>query len=153
MHRPVTKIIGFAALLLIAAAGVHSEDNAPDVLRALDAKWTAAINAGDAEAVALLFAEDGRIFPSNAPAIAGRPAIRDYADGMSGLMNLNFVTEPDTIIVAASSDLAYLTGRYSLKFGPNDAPVEDVGKYLVVWQKIGDKWQVVVDTFTSDLRR
>ncbi len=151
--RPLTKlfsvILSLQVLVAPAAMATSERDEASNIM-VLDQKWTAAINAGSAEEVALLFAEDGRIFPSGAPEIKGREAIATYAASLSKLPNLSFKTEPTTIEVAASGELAYLAGRYSIEFGTPDKKQSDVGKYLVVWKKIEGNWLVAVDTFTSD---
>ncbi|MEX0298801.1 MAG: SgcJ/EcaC family oxidoreductase [Kordiimonas sp.] len=152
LKRFFSIILGLHLLTAQAVLASNGNDEA-SILKALDSKWTAAINAGNAEEVAQLFAIDGRIFPSGAPEIKGREAIAVYAAGLSQLLNLSFKTEPTTIEVAASGELAYLAGRYSIEFGAPTEKHTDIGKYLVVWKKVEGSWLVAVDTFASDLSK
>jgi hypothetical protein len=49
---------------------------------------------------------------------------------------------PQRAVVAASRDLAFTTGRYSMT--RCERPSE--GSYVTVWRKVGDAWQALLDT-------
>lgn len=144
-------LLSYAAICLFSVSVFAQDADISSHIRKLDAKWTKSINDGNAEAVANLFAEDGRIFPSNAAQIVGRDAIQKYAESVSSLPNLDFVTIPDAILASSSQDYAYLTGKYEMAFDSENGRIKDVGKYVVIWRNSNEGWQVVVDTFTSDL--
>jgi len=46
--------------------------------------------------------------------------------------------------------MAYDIETYQLNFDSDKGPVKDVGKYVVVWTKVGTDWKVAVDIFDSD---
>ncbi|WP_405030146.1 hypothetical protein [Mycoplana sp. BE70] len=45
--------------------------------------------------------------------------------------------------------MAYEIGTYELGYS-TDKPVDEKGKYVVVWKKAGDDWKVMADIFNSD---
>ena len=42
-------------------------------------------------------------------------------------------------------------GTYRLTVAAAGAPQRDIGKYVVVWRKVGGEWKAVADIFNSDL--
>jgi uncharacterized protein (TIGR02246 family) len=120
-------------------------------IRQLDRQWVAAVSKKDPAAVAEFYAPDARIMPENVPAVRGRAAIVEFWKGFLALPGLELNFEPQVIKVAEAGDLAYDIGTYSLSYGAAQSRVQDRGKYLVVWEKVGGEWKAMVDTFTSDL--
>ncbi|MBI3665573.1 MAG: SgcJ/EcaC family oxidoreductase [Acidobacteria bacterium] len=122
-------------------------------IRDLDAQWSKAAAAKDAESAVSYYAEDAAIMPPNAPIATGKEAIRGVWKNMVAAPGFAVSWKATKAEVAKSGDLAYLIGTYELTM--NDAsgnPVNDRGKYVEVWRKEADgKWKVVADTFNSDL--
>jgi ketosteroid isomerase-like protein len=60
---------------------------------------------------------------------------------------------PSKVEVAASGDLAYDQGTYTMTGpGPDGKPITDKGKYLAVVKKQADgSWKVAEDMWNSDL--
>jgi hypothetical protein len=56
------------------------------------------------------------------------------------------------VVVAASGDLAFETGTYSLTMSdPEGSPATERGQYVVVWRKQPDgAWKVAIDAPVSD---
>jgi uncharacterized protein (TIGR02246 family) len=119
-------------------------------IRDLDVKWVAAVAAKDAEATAAFYADDGRIMPQNAPASEGPAAVAEVWKGFFQLQDFALTFEPTHIAVAEAGDIAYDIGTYSLAFTGEKGPVQDVGKYVVVWKKVGGGWKVAADIFNSN---
>jgi ketosteroid isomerase-like protein len=46
--------------------------------------------------------------------------------------------------------MAYEVGVYMLSFKTDKGPVQEKGKYVVVWKKSGNTWKVAADIFNSD---
>lgn len=102
------------------------------VLRDYERAW----RAGDAAALAALFAEDGFVLQSNRPPVRGRAAIQAAYSGEGGgplrLRALAFVSE-DTI--------AYIVGGY----GYGDKP-GDTGKFTLTLRRTpGKPWLIYSD--------
>ena len=58
--------------------------------------------------------------------------------------------EADKVI--QSCDMATELGHYALKITPKGGgnPIEDNGKFVVTWRKVGGQWRAIADIFNSD---
>jgi ketosteroid isomerase-like protein len=124
---------------------------AADAIRRLDTEFMKAANARNAAAlVKAFYAADAVLMPPNHPAVEGRANIRGFFQGLidSGLTNIKL----ETGTIASAGDLAYGRGRYILALSPaGAAPVQDVGKYVVVYRRqLSGAWRAVSDIFNSD---
>lgn len=102
------------------------------VLRDYERAW----RAGDAAAIAALFAEDGFLLPGNRPPIRGRAAIRANYEKQAGeplrLRALAFATK-DTV--------GYIIGAYGYDNRPGDA-----GKFTLTLRRApGEPWLIFSD--------
>ena len=99
------------------------------VLRDYESAWAA----GDAEALALLFTEDGFVMSGGSQPTRGRSAIENrYANAGGPLMLRAFAYE-------ANADLAYIFGAYTYEEGT------DQGKFVLTLRKSGGKWLITSD--------
>ena len=46
--------------------------------------------------------------------------------------------------------MAYEIGTYALGFRGDKGLVQEKGKYVVVWKKVGGTWKAAADIFNSD---
>ena len=122
-------------------------------LRALDEQWSATAARNDLEGTVAFYADDAVVLPPNAPIARDRKSIRESWAGLLGAHN-TVSWKASKAEVAASGELGYLYGTYSLslhdpKGGP---PVSDTGKFVEIWKKqAGGEWKCIVDTYNSDL--
>lgn len=108
------------------------------VLRDYERAW----RAGDAAALASLFAEDGFLLPGNRPPIRGRAAIRANYEKQAGealrLRALSFASQ-DTI--------GYIIGAYGYDNKPGDA-----GKFTLTLRRApGEPWLIFSDMDNSSI--
>jgi uncharacterized protein (TIGR02246 family) len=143
-------------LLACACASQPSADfqagDAEKAIRKADSDFVMAARSGDTTAIVNTYAPDAIVLASNTPMVHGREAIRSFWTGFLGqFASVDFSLTPDD--VQQSGDLAVETGRYRANLTPKNAttPVNDEGKYVVVWRKIGGQWKMVRDMFSSDL--
>ena len=140
------------AVSLIAVAGTApAADTTTDTaaIRAVNAAWAKAYNAGDADALVALYAEDAVVFPPAAPAARNRAAIRkfftqDIAASKAAGGTIHLATGD----VDASGNLAWESGTFKVT-NKSGATVE-TGKYLSVFQKRNGKWLLYRDIWNSD---
>lgn len=150
----ILKSSVIVAVGLIALAGCQKavEDTTADeaeIAKSAPA-WAAAYNAGDADALAAMYAEDATLQPPGAPSATGRDAIRaffavDTANSKAAGVTMNI---PQAGAIDVSGDLAYEAGTYSVT-DASGATV-DTGKYIGVFQKRDGKWLYIRDTWNSD---
>ncbi|MET0988578.1 MAG: SgcJ/EcaC family oxidoreductase [Steroidobacteraceae bacterium] len=140
-----------AVSLIVLAGTASAADTATDTaaIRAVNPAWAKAYNAGDAAAVAALYAEDAVVYPPGAPAARGHTAIREHfvkdikaTKAAGGVINLS------TGDVAVSGDLAWESGTF--KVTDKSGATVDTGKYVSVFQKRNGKWLLFRDIWNSD---
>jgi ketosteroid isomerase-like protein len=125
--------------------------DASQAIRQLDGEFMRAAESRDAAAlVRAFYASNAVLMPPNHAAVSGRTAIQEFLQGLmdGGLTRIKL----ETAVTASADDLAYGRGRYTLSMSPESGePVEDVGKYIVVYRRQPNgPWRAVADIFNSD---
>ena len=142
-----------AGLLAIVACQMGAKDTTVDLnaIQEINKAWGENYNAGDADAMANLYAEDALLLPPGATAANGRDAIREFLKGDTANAKAAGVTyhvASDANAIHVSGDMAWQNGTYTVT-DASGATV-DAGKYLSVFQKKDGKWQLYRDTWNSD---
>lgn len=122
-----------------------------EAIHTLDAAFTKAVAARDSQVlVSGFYAPDAVLMSPNQPAIVGRENIRVALQGMmdAGVTSLKL----ETIEIGSAGDLAWERARYTLSMTPpGGAPIQDVGKSLVVFRRQPNgTWRAIVDMYSSD---
>jgi len=134
-----------------APAALSAADEAR--IRSADSAFVAAANAGDADGVAAVYADDGALLAPNLPPQRGRNAIKSFWGGFLDAYTVRFEVVSDTI--EGRGDLAYNHGHYRFTAVPKakGAPgVADEGKFLEILKKQPDgSWKYVLDMYSSNL--
>ena len=117
----------------------------------MSARWLQAVDTRDADRVASFYAADGAFLVPNVPLARGRDAVRAVWTQLLGAPNLSLSWGPLSVEVAQAGDLAWEIGSYHLGMDGPNGRIEDDGKYVVVWRKGGEGWQVAADVFNSVL--
>jgi uncharacterized protein (TIGR02246 family) len=113
----------------------------------LNEVWTATFNKGDAAAVAALYAEDAYVLPPGSTMVKGRAAIEAFWGQAAQQMTDAKLTTLDVLPLGRSA--AREIGTVTLKT-KSQPPQEVVGKYVVVWRKIGHDWKLATDIWNTD---
>ena len=113
----------------------------------LNDAWTAAFNKGDAAAVAALYTEDAYVLPPGSAIVKGRSAIEAFWRQAAQQMTDAKLTTVDVAPLGRSA--AREIGAVTLKT-KSQPPQEVVGKYVVVWRKIGRDWKLATDIWNTD---
>ena len=141
--------------------GAIADANVPSALspvdevniRSVDSAFVAAANAGDAEGVAAVYADDGALLAPNLPPQKGRAAIKAFWGGFLDAYSVRFEVASDTI--EGRGDLAYNQGHYRFTAVPKAKGVPgvaDEGKFLEILKKQPDgSWKYVVDMYSLSL--
>ena len=113
----------------------------------LNDAWTAAFNKGDATAVASLYTEDAYVLPPGSAMVKGRAAIEAFWRQAAQQMTDAKLTTLDVLPLGRSA--AREIGTVTLKT-KSQPPQEVVGKYVVVWRKVGRDWKLATDIWNTD---
>jgi uncharacterized protein (TIGR02246 family) len=139
MHRLVLLIA-----ILIAATSSAAAQRAD--IEAVNAKWLELFNRNDFAGVAALYAEDATALPPDSGMVKGRAAIemmwKSIAEQTSELKLETVDVKP------LGPSAAREIGTFSLRTkGPGSQEI--AGKYVVVWEKIGNDWKLAVDIWNE----
>jgi uncharacterized protein (TIGR02246 family) len=138
--RRIAWVIVFMAGLIVLAFAQKAE------IEAANAKWIDFFNKGDFASVASLYTEDAVALPPGSGIVKGRAAIEAMWKGMAEKVGDPKLTTLD--VKALGPSAAREIGTFSLKTkGAN--PQEVTGKYVVVWEKIGNDWKLAADIWNE----
>ena len=134
-----------AGCLILGAAPAVAQDKA--TIEKLNDAWTAAFNKGDAAAVAATYTEDAYVLPPGAEMVKGRTGIEAFWRQAAQQMGDAKLTTLDVLPLGRSA--AREIGTVTLKT-KSQPPQEMVGKYAVVWRKVGGKWKLATDIWNTN---
>jgi ketosteroid isomerase-like protein len=117
-----------------------------------DSIFTAAALRGDSTAATSLYADDAVLMWANAPAARGHDAIARSFGAAASTMKVSAM-KLQTQDVTLAGDYAIETGAYQMTSQTKTAkPVQEVGKYIVVWKKQPDgSYKIFRDIANTDL--
>jgi uncharacterized protein (TIGR02246 family) len=138
--RTIALVIAFAVGLIATASAQKAE------IEAVNAKWTEFFNKGDFAGIASLYTTDATAFPPGSAMVQGGAAIGAMWKSMAEQVSDPKVTTLDVKPLGPSA--AREIGTFSLKTkGPT--PQEVTGKYVVVWEKVGNEWKLAADIWND----
>jgi uncharacterized protein (TIGR02246 family) len=139
VHRIVLAIVLIASLNASALAQKAE-------IEAANAKWMDFFNKGDFAGVGSLYTDDATAFPPGSAMVKGRAAIEAMWKSMGEQVSDPKVTTLEVKSLGPSA--AGEIGTFSLKTkGPT--PQEISGKYVVVWEKVGNDWKLAIDIWND----
>jgi uncharacterized protein (TIGR02246 family) len=145
MTRRIAAGLAVLALAAPLPAFAQAMDLRTEIAKVSEA-WQAAYNAGDAAALAALYAEDATILPPGGDAVSGRAAIQahfaeELAQGAKSTLTLREVI--------GHGDMAIEIGGWSAE--TPDGTHLDHGKYMTVYRKVGGAWLLTRDMWNSSM--
>ena len=139
----------FLLSFTFASPAAAADTKIEQALRDLDAKWSAAAGAKDVDKTVSYYAESAVVMPPNASAATTKESIRSAWKEMLTTPGAALSWKATKVEVAKSGDMAVLIGTYEMTMKDGN---KDKGKYCEVWEKkVGGKWKVMTDMFSSDL--
>jgi len=158
----MTRRLAAVALLALAACAPKPEtpeqmatrmkaesDSARTAIEAAGTRWQRYYNAGKADSVAMLYAEDAVLMAPNEPLAKGRAAIQAVYSKWMALGTSSTIT---TTRVDANGPIAVEQGTFAEALKPGqhappgmEAMVPDTGKYVTAWKKVNGTWLMFAD--------
>ncbi|HEY1300804.1 MAG TPA: SgcJ/EcaC family oxidoreductase [Stellaceae bacterium] len=141
----MTRGMLLAAALLLLAAPAPAQTVGQ--IQQLNDKWMAAFDKGDAAALAAMYAPDAYVLPAGAEMAKGRQAIEAFWQGATKQLGDAKLVTVDVLPLGRSAAREIGTFSFKTKAQP---PQEVVGKYAVVWRKIGGRWLLATDIWNMN---
>ena len=130
----------------IAACAPSAPADNEAVANEVSATWTRAFDAGDAAALAALYAEDAHSLPPASPAISGRSDIEAYWRDDIGSGGVATKLSPDHSV--AQGDLLHVAGVYDVV--GKDGVSLATGQYDQLWTRVDNTWKVKHEIWRTD---
>lgn len=115
-------------------------------IEAVNAKSIELFNKSDFAGVASLYTEDATAFPPGSAIVKGSAAIGAMWKGMADQVGDPKITTLDVKMLGRSA--AREIGTFSLKT-KEPTPKEIIGKYVVVWERVGKNWKLANDIWND----
>ncbi|WP_082649728.1 YybH family protein [Bradyrhizobium lablabi] len=148
MSRP--SLLSYAVLLIFTCASVgHAgADPLADEISSVAAKWDAAINNADFDALLPLYTADGRLMPPGAQPVTGPLAIRDFFAGRGRSVGNHKVELVDVLPIG---NYAYTTSHFTATLVVNEkaAPISGSTVRLLERQPDG-QWKIKSHIFVRE---
>jgi uncharacterized protein (TIGR02246 family) len=133
-------VIAFVLALIGPASAQKAE------IEAANAKLSEFFDKGDFAGIASLYTADAIALPPGTAMVQGRVAIEAMWKGMAEQVSAPKLTTLDVKPLGPSA--AREIGTFSLKTkGPT--PQDVSGKYVVVWEKVGNDWKLATDIWND----
>ena len=143
--RITTIAAVFVSGCLFTPIAARAQDKA--TIQSLNDKFAAAFNSGDFAAVASHYTEDAVLLPPGAAMAKGRSAIQSFWKGAAeGVSDLK-LTAID--VKSLGTEAAREIGSFTLTTKGQQTQ-EVAGKYVVVWQKVGNEWKLATDIWNTN---
>ena len=132
-----------------AAAPVVDTAAEEAALKAVTAAWLEAYNAGDAEKIVAMYAEDGVLMPPHASVATGHTEIRAFLTAdTAGAKAAGVKLVPGATTAGVAGDTGWESGSYTVVDA--SGTTVDSGSYMSVSRKVNGKWLYIRDTYNSD---
>lgn len=104
-----------------------------------------AFNNGDANALAMNYTSNAKLYPSNSDVIEGQEAIEGF---WNAVMNMGIKKAfLETVTAESFGNIAIEEGRYELYVEGDQ--IVDQGKYIVTWEKEDGQWKLHRDIWNT----
>ena len=141
-----------ALTIFFACTPQESPKSDPSVLKTeiqvMEERWAEAYNAGDADGLLALYADDAQGMSNERPLVSGKENLRKALKKEMATHNADNKFTFTTLNVTGDENLLVETGMTTITF-PNGKS-EQAGKYMAVWTKQGGNWLCTHDMSNTD---
>jgi ketosteroid isomerase-like protein len=140
----VPRIILIAAVYLLAMNAAQAQEKGE--IERLNAHFAELFNKGDEAGVTAMYTNDAVVLPPGAGIVKGRNDIQAFWKKAAETLGDMKLTTVDVKPLGGTA--ARETGHFSLKTKTTPSQ-EVVGKYVVVWEKVGPEWKLGADIWND----
>jgi len=147
-------ILTFVVVLFAVTNGVsQSKDKYKAQIEKNNKEMVAAMLSGNAEKTLSFYTDDVISMPNYEKMLEGKDALRKSNEAMAKAGWKVTAFEPVTLKVMSCDKTITEIGTYKISFSMEgmDKPIEDVGKYLTIWEKQADgSLKIKIETWNTD---
>jgi ketosteroid isomerase-like protein len=149
-----TLTLTTVVVLFAATCGItQTNDQYKAQIEKINKESVAAMMAADLDKSMSFYANDVISLPNYEKMVEGKDALRKFNESMfkSGMKVLSF--EPVILKVISNGKMITEIGTYKMSISMEgmDKPMNDVGKYLTIWEKQADgSLQIKIEMWNSD---
>ncbi|HEY1604621.1 MAG TPA: DUF4440 domain-containing protein [Allosphingosinicella sp.] len=135
-----------------AAAPAADTKAIADRIRQGEAQWVKDYAAHDVGKALAHYAPDAELMPSGMKPMTGTKSIEAGLKGLVGDPNFQLIFAADKVEVAASGDIAYSRGTYTLHASDpkTKQPITETGTYITTYKKQADgSWKAEDDMVSA----
>lgn len=156
MKNKLSTLIALTIVLAVTGvnAWAQSNDKLKEKIQKLNTEMMEAMVAEDFDKIMDFYTEDAISMPSYEPMLVGKEAIKKSNEQMmsSGMKmkSVDFTTKQ----VQSCGDMIIEIGNYniSMEMPMMEQPVNDMGKYMTVWEKQADgSLKIKMETWNTDM--
>ena len=114
------------------------------------ARWLQVIQGKDAQSIATFYTDDAVLMAPGQPMVSGREAVRQFWQSAVDMPEMRLSLKPQQIEFSNGGDLAVDRGSYRFSGKRGAQTLQEAGKYVIVWKKVGGAWKVAADIWNSD---
>lgn len=149
-----STMLTLVVLLFGATSGIsQTNDQYKAKIEKLNKEMVAAMLSGNAEKSMSFYTDDAISLPNYEKMLEGKDALRKSNEAMTkaGWKVTSF--EPVTLKVMSCDKMITEIGTFKISFAMQgmDKPIEDVGKYITIWEKQADgSLKIKIETWNTD---
>jgi len=142
------SLVSFALVLVISCVAGAWADPLADEMTSLNARWDAAINNADFDALLPVYTADARLIPPGAQPVTGPVAIRNFFAGRGRSVRNHKLELVDVLLIG---NYAYITSHFTatLVVNENATPISGSTVRLLERQSDG-QWQIKSHIFVRE---
>src|SRR6478672_4690228 len=111
------SLVSFALLLIISCVAAVWADPFADEMVAINARWDAAINNADFDALLPMYTADARLMPPGTQPVTGATAVRNFFAGRGRSVSNHKLELVDVSLIGTH---AYVTSHFTATFLANE---------------------------------
>ena len=136
----------FAFGVMILTVGAARSDDLATV-QSLNDRLAASFNAGDGARIAEMYTDDALLMPPGGKLVKGRDGISKYWGATAPTVTNSKLTAAEAKIVGDTD--AQEAGSFTAR-SRGAHPKDIAGKFVILWRKVGDEWQVAADIWNMN---
>jgi ketosteroid isomerase-like protein len=141
-------LVSFALLLIISCVAPVLADPLADEMASMNARWDAAINNADFDALLPMYTADARLMPPGAQPVTGAMAVRNFFAGRGRSVSNHKLELVDVSLIGSH---AYVTSHFTATFVSNEkaTPISGSTVRLLEHQSDG-QWKIQSHMFVRE---